>query len=531
MDRPARGGWNRRGGRGFGRPGPSGAAAGWTSSTGTTRSTPDLDLDFAGGERGTRGGRGFGGQRLVGGQMQGGGLSRLVWRPKSSQVSPAPASSAEEDAVSCSATLDNDDLLGQILLRLPPLPSSLPRAAAVCKRWRRLVADPGFLRRFRAHHGKAPLLGFFFYNRGKVSFTPVLDPPDPIPAADRLTLRLPKGSKIHGCRHGRVLMAYGNSFLVWDPVSGDQYHLPFPSASGGIKYALDATIICAASTTDQGHVHGSCHSSPYRVVFLGRHGEQTITYIYSSEAGTWGHAISMAWLNPFDPDDFLSCNNTLVGNSIYWLLNERTISMLEFDLERQSLATIELPPDLIDIDPFVREVSEYLIMPAEACGLGLLMIAGFSARIWKRKYSCDGNAGWVLINTIKLDNHLQLKPWAYTFPPVILGFAEDHNVVFLLTGGRVIFMVHLESWQFKKLPHKKMYRLCYPFTSFCAAGLVPLYPVTSVPQEMSAMDLWSPLEAINGEPNSLVEVGVADRWDPMVLEASISATSIQNQRS
>jgi len=55
--------------------------------------------------------------------------------------------------------------------------------------------------------------------------------------------------------------------------------------------------------------------------------------------------------------------------------------------------------------------------------------------------------------------------------------------------------------------------------------------VTSVPQVMSAMDSWSPLEAINGEPNSLVEVGVADRWDPMVLEASINATSVQNQRS
>lgn len=206
------------------------------------------------------------------------------------------------------------------------------------------------------------------------------------------------------------------------------------------------------------------------MVFLGSFGDQIITYIYSSETGTWGDAISMTGLNPFDPDDFLSCSNTLVGNSIYWLLNEGTISILEFDLDRQSLATIELPPDLIGIDTFVREEWEFLIMPAEGCGLGLLIIEDFSARIWRRKYSCDGNAGWLLINTINLANHLRLKPWAYTFRPVIIGFAEDHNVVFLLTAGRVIFMVHVESWQFKKLPHKKMYRLCYPFTSFCTAG-------------------------------------------------------------
>lgn len=536
MDRPARGGRNRRGGRGFGRSGPSGAPAGWTSSsTGTTRSTPDLDLDFAGGERGTWGGRGFGGRRGAGAQSQtqGGGLSRLVWRPKGSHPPPAPASSAEGgDPASCSATLDNDDLLGQILLRLPPLPASLPRAAAVCRRWRGLVADPGFVRRFRAHHGKPPLLGFFFYNRGKIAFAPVLDPPDPIPAADRrLTLRLPRGTKIHGCRHGRVLMTYGNSFLVWDPVSGDQDHLPFPSASGGTKYALDATIVCAVSATDQGHVHGDCHSSPYRVVFLGRRIDQIVTYVYSSETHTWGDAISMMCLNPFDPDEFLSCHNTLVGNSLYWLLDEKTMSMLEFDLDRQSLATIELPSDLNDMDPFAREECEFLVMPAEGCGLGLLMLAGLNARVWKRKYSRDGNAGWVLISTIRLDNHLRLTPWASTFSPVILGFAEDHNVVFLLTAGRVFFMIHLESWQFKKLPYKNMYRLCYPFTSFCAAGLGPLSTRTSVPHVMSAMDSWSPFEAITGEPNSPLEVGVADCWDPMVLEASINATSVQNQRS
>lgn len=65
-------------------------------------------------------------------------------RPSSPAVEPPP--------------LENDDLLDKILLRLPPLPSSLPRASAVCKRWRGLVSDP----RFRAHHRRNhPLLGFF----------------------------------------------------------------------------------------------------------------------------------------------------------------------------------------------------------------------------------------------------------------------------------------------------------------------------------------------------------------------------------
>ncbi|XP_073357776.1 uncharacterized protein [Aegilops tauschii subsp. strangulata] len=63
---------------------------------------------------------------------------------------------------SAAPPLDDDDLLSEILLRLPPLPSSLPRASAVCKRWRSLASDPAFSRRFRLHHRRnPPLLGCF----------------------------------------------------------------------------------------------------------------------------------------------------------------------------------------------------------------------------------------------------------------------------------------------------------------------------------------------------------------------------------
>uniref|UniRef100_A0A0A9CD22 F-box domain-containing protein n=1 Tax=Arundo donax TaxID=35708 RepID=A0A0A9CD22_ARUDO len=65
--------------------------------------------------------------------------------------SPAPASPPEDD-----------ELLSEILLPLPPALSSLPHASLVCTRWRRLVSEPGFLRRFRARHRRnPPLLSFF----------------------------------------------------------------------------------------------------------------------------------------------------------------------------------------------------------------------------------------------------------------------------------------------------------------------------------------------------------------------------------
>ncbi|GJM93481.1 hypothetical protein PR202_ga10041 [Eleusine coracana subsp. coracana] len=75
-------------------------------------------------------------------------MSRRV-HSTSTELGPAPA-------------LDDDNLLAEFLLRLPPLPSSLPRASLVCKRWRRLVSEPHFLRRFRSHHQKPTLLGFIY---------------------------------------------------------------------------------------------------------------------------------------------------------------------------------------------------------------------------------------------------------------------------------------------------------------------------------------------------------------------------------
>uniref|UniRef100_N1R4Z7 Uncharacterized protein n=1 Tax=Aegilops tauschii TaxID=37682 RepID=N1R4Z7_AEGTA len=56
--------------------------------------------------------------------------------------------------------LPHDDLLLEILLRLPPEPIHLLRASLVSKHWRRLIHDARFLRRFRAFHGVPPVLGF-----------------------------------------------------------------------------------------------------------------------------------------------------------------------------------------------------------------------------------------------------------------------------------------------------------------------------------------------------------------------------------
>jgi hypothetical protein len=69
-------------------------------------------------------------------------------------MSPPPPAAA---ATAASGVLDNDDLLGEILLRLA-FPATLVRAALVCARWLRVASGAAFRRRFRGLH-PPPLVG------------------------------------------------------------------------------------------------------------------------------------------------------------------------------------------------------------------------------------------------------------------------------------------------------------------------------------------------------------------------------------
>ncbi|CAN6333365.1 unnamed protein product [Urochloa humidicola] len=143
---------------------------------------------------------------------------------EASNSSPAPASLP-----------DNDDLLREILLRLPPLPSSLPCASLVCKRWRRLLSGHHFFRRFRAHHRKPPLLGFFLEDLDNddepIQFNPTLAAPNRIPPT-RFSFPNHPGESLFlfGCRHGLALLFNLSKLeaVVWDPITGLRLSIALP---------------------------------------------------------------------------------------------------------------------------------------------------------------------------------------------------------------------------------------------------------------------------------------------------------------
>ncbi|CAN6251009.1 unnamed protein product [Urochloa humidicola] len=368
--------------------------------------------------------------------------------------SPAPASPP-----------DNDDVLSEILLRLPPAPSSLPRASLVCKRWRRLVTDRAFLRRFRARHRRgAPLLGFFSEGRPGILFTPTLEPPD----------RLPRGCfslgttdadewRILGCRHGLVLLLHPEQIqvLVWDPVTGEQRRIAVPP---GFLTRVGTMVSNGAVLRAAGDVHGGTQSSTFQVVLLGDDPELSRAFVcvYSSENGIWCDPISVAC-----PGTFVTCiPSAFVGRSLYWYLIGESAAILEFDLDRQRLALIDMP---VEVPPIVW------LIPADGGALGFLHLSNRNVYLWKRTAGGDGVVGCVLWRTIELNNLLPLTSDEASCPKKIVGFAEDDKVLIIwIRTTDCIFTIQLESMKVMQFEIRLApSSICHPFSSVYTAGMGP----------------------------------------------------------
>ncbi|XP_037475285.1 uncharacterized protein LOC119352807 [Triticum dicoccoides] len=370
--------------------------------------------------------------------------------------SPAPA-----------APLEDDDLLGEILLRLPPRPSSLPRASLVCKRWRRLVSDRGFLARFRARHRREPpLLGIFTGGFEWLGFTPLLDPPDRIPA-ERLSLRQSRDERwiFCGCRHGLALLFNVDRLhaVVCDPLTGRQRQVAFPPGFDDDQENIigSAGMLCAAR--EEGHVHGDCHSSPFKLVLVRTNTARTRVFarLYDSQSGEWGNLISepITVILPIT----LQRSSVLVGSALHWSID--ATSILSFDLETQRLALIREPADARS-----TRYSHFQILRTQDGCLGLAISSQQSMQLWERNTS-EGVGRWVLRKTLHLDKLLPAKPGMEKAHIQILGYAEESNVMFLVIGFSV-FMIQLDSLRFKLIFESNLRTTYHPYTNFYAGGRV-----------------------------------------------------------
>ncbi|CAD6254966.1 unnamed protein product [Miscanthus lutarioriparius] len=344
--------------------------------------------------------------------------------------------------------MDLDDPLSEILLRLPPLPSSLPRASLVCTRWRRLVTDPSFLR-----------LGVLFGGDKDLSFSFFLGPRDSAPP-ERFSVCVPRECheggagagrndciwKFWGCRHGRVVLAnrsgygYGTrQILVWNPVTGEDHLLGVSQFSGSNQspYGLhmQAAVICASG-----------HNGPFKLALAwedtqDRSGSAHIC-VYSSETGVWGNVASTAILKPWF---IVGRGNVMVGNTLYWILFGGRVRILEFDLDSQNLSVIKVPQAA---NEYENHCGVFLCTLAKGGGLSLMVMSeNLRGQLWVWEKTADGVFQWMLGGTIELDMLLSLRSEGHQS---ILWLEGDDNVMFVSTY-KGIFMVHLQSMQFEKI--------------------------------------------------------------------------------
>ncbi|KAI5010853.1 hypothetical protein ZWY2020_012990 [Hordeum vulgare] len=249
--------------------------------------------------------------------------------------------------------------------------------------------------------------------------------------------------------------------MVWDPLSGHDHHVPFPPGfrSHTIGFVKNAAVWCAAN--EDGHVHGDCSLSPFKVAFVGNDfdNKHAMCSLYESQSGVCGNIFSVA-----APGEICDDSGVVVGNSVYWLLDEGGI--LELDLERQSLGVIEKPTNV----HFTGQSYFQIIWTKDSClGLAILSKSKMRMQLWERKWKNDGVVRWVLQKTIQLD---QLHP------PVspkdkkrmcIMGYDSSSNTIVLWTtmGASVI---QLETLELRNIPKREGGRY-YPYTNFYTAGL------------------------------------------------------------
>jgi hypothetical protein len=358
-----------------------------------------------------------------------------------------------------------DELVEEILLRIPPDdPARLLRAALVCKRWCRIVSDPGFRRRFCEFHRKPPMLGFVctagpWCTSGP--FTSFVSTTSFRSSPSRLDYRAVDA------RHGRVLLHgeiwnhkrkhWDDSLVVWDPITGVErarLTLPPRSRHQEANYSSgiwNVAVLCASAAVDDACDHLDCHSGPFLVVFLARGRSGMCTQVYSSEAAAWSHRIYAPRLS----EHIQWVPSALAGNSMYFLCSK---SVLKFDLTTREMSLIDLPQETF---------SSAMLRTTEDAVLGLANMCSDGLHLWSMEVGPNEVVGWAQSKVIKLT---ELPPGDPIDSLSLTGFAHGLDVILVCTLEG-IFTIDLKSVRVTKVcQDSSLACFTFPYMSFYTPG-------------------------------------------------------------
>ncbi|CAO2175548.1 unnamed protein product [Urochloa humidicola] len=349
-----------------------------------------------------------------------------------------------------------DDLLREILLRLPSLPSLL-RAALACRAFHAAVrSSPAFRRRFRALH-PPPLLGFFSDPSGTQmpSFTPVRRRSNPDLAAavrgiDVFLTRVPcdddvfPGWQIRECRGGRLLLLNWDSKQIasYNPLTRALDLLPFPpdeisKGHRGKFMPMDYFLLPAADEAP--------NRSSFRVVYTCHDKSRLRAAVFSSATRKWQ---ILPWSEPAPKQP---------ASGKYWLLSGNQVNGLlcwshSWHAYQVLLDAVRLQFSFIDL-PEALAGQGHLYTTGDTKDGKLCIVASidFNLFIWFRRADAAGNDKWILETMIPMEGEL-LKATG--------GSRDEHEelkILAILDG--IVYMCTFETFRDATLP-------CW-YLSFC----------------------------------------------------------------
>ncbi|KAK1643276.1 hypothetical protein QYE76_061081 [Lolium multiflorum] len=340
----------------------------------------------------------------------------------------------------------SDDLVEEVFFRLPPDElACLVRASAVRKRWRRILADAGFRRRYCEFHGVPPVLGLFQEDTGFFTTTAHLPARPDRPRRHTAMMAV-------DCRHGRALITPFNRYFgdfgegesfdltVFDPLTGHQRRVPSPDNN---VLWFSAAVLCAA----QGCDHHGCQGGDFRVAFVTTDQQKSVTsgWLYSSQTRTWSKLSSAHHPNVTKYTFNRYVPSVLLCDAIYFNID----GVIKCDLGTLSLSMFERPTD----------VKGGRLMIAEDGGLGFAALVDVTdLTLWSMETGLEGAMGWAKLRVIDLDT--LLPHGALSIPTadcVISGIAEGRQVIFISTFA--CYMVDLKSRRVRKVssPTRKLF--------------------------------------------------------------------------
>ncbi|XP_037449356.1 uncharacterized protein LOC119318898 [Triticum dicoccoides] len=375
-------------------------------------------------------------------------------------VVPFVDGETEQPANAVSKVLCDDNLLRKIIVRVG-FPTTLVRAALVCKRWLRHAANPAFLSRFRKLHPPS-LLGYYFSewsvsskNLGAPPFHLMLPQPllqesfghAPITihlSSPRFVPMLPQPPElstvirhladyrfgvhddtllIKHCHNGTIFTQHdkGETELTLGvhrplcPERGMPIVPPFPCVERNLQWF-------GAMLSKEGSNGGLSYLYVLGTKDLGKF----LVHVYVLQDGVWSlntSATCQPCLIHWEP------KVVLVDNKIY-IPARNNDNIFVLDLMTSTFSTIQLPQG-VSYNYF-----RTMLSPADdASGVYLIHVNGFELRIWLSK----GNS-WLLVDTICLNMLDHTLEDDHNANVRISQVENNAEFVFLRMGGCTLYL-------------------------------------------------------------------------------------------